>query len=174
MFCSEKLDQYTTLLHLLCIVGCPVLDRVNLLSAVHQLEERHVVLGLQRDVVEAMNLVFARKRDQNRAPRRIGGGRCRDGAPTRRGWGGEPGFCAKKVQKQGATSHWGRAMSCWCSNATWLWSGACFSGRKVVKSVRHVALEGRDVLLGVQRDVAGGHPPHLSRKKIGRLSKLVL
>ncbi len=64
MFCSEKLDQYTTLLHLLCIVGCPVLDRVNLLSAVHQLEERHVVLGLQRDVVEAMNLVFERKRSQ--------------------------------------------------------------------------------------------------------------
>ncbi len=105
MFFSEKLDQYTTLLHLLCIVGCPVLDRVNLLSAVHQLEERHVVLGLQRDVVEAMNLVFERKRSQKVQPRRIGGGRCRVGAPTRR--------------------------DC-------------------------------------------GHPPHLSRKKIGRLSKLVL
>ena len=65
MFCSEKLDQYTTLLHLLCIVGCPVLDRVNLLSAVHQLEERHVVLGLQRDVVEAASLFFGQKSGQN-------------------------------------------------------------------------------------------------------------
>ena len=65
-------------------------------------------------------------------------------------------------------------MSCWGSNATWLWSGTWFSCRKVVKSVRHVALEGSDVVLGVQRDVAGGHPPHLPRKKIGRLSKLVL
>lgn len=96
MFCSEKLDQYTTLLHLLCIVGCPVLDRVNLLSAVHQLEERHVVLGLQRDVVEAMNLVFERKRSQKVQPRRIGGKRCRVGGPTRRGCGRPPHFHAKR------------------------------------------------------------------------------
>lgn len=96
MFCSKKLDQYTTLLHLLCIVGCPVLDRVNLLSAVHQLEERHVVLGLQRDVVEAMNLVFERKRSQKVQPRRIGGGRCRVGAPTRRGDGAPAPFPTQK------------------------------------------------------------------------------
>ena len=96
MFCSKKLDQYTTLLHLLCIVGCPVLDRVNLLSAVHQLEERHVVLGLQRDVVEAMNLVFERKRSQKVQPRRIGGGRCRVGGATRRGCGRPPHFHAKR------------------------------------------------------------------------------
>ena len=49
------------------------------------LEERHVVLGLQRDVVEAASLFFGRKRSQKRAPRRIGGERCRDGSPTRRG-----------------------------------------------------------------------------------------
>ena len=96
MFFSEKLDQYTTLLHLLCIVGCPVLDRVNLLSAVHQLEERHVVLGLQRDVVEAMNLVFERKRSQKVQPRRIGGVRSRVGSPTRRGCGRPPHFHAKR------------------------------------------------------------------------------
>ena len=44
-------------------------------------------------------------------------------------------------------------MSRWGSNATWLRQGACFSGRKVVKSVRHVALEERHVVLGLQRDV---------------------
>ena len=97
MFFSEKLDQYTTLLHLLCIVGCPVLDRVNLLSAVHQLEECHVVLGLQRDVVEAMNLVFERKRSQKVQPRRIGGGRCRVGAPTRRDCGHPTHLPRKKI-----------------------------------------------------------------------------
>ena len=53
-----------------------------------------------------------------------------------------------------ATSHWGCAMSRWGSNATWQRQGACFSGRKVIKSVRHVALEECDVVLGVQRDVA--------------------
>ena len=62
MFCSEKLDQYTTLLHLLCIVGCPVLDRVNLLSAVHQLEERHVVLGLHHDVTAGTRPICDAKR----------------------------------------------------------------------------------------------------------------
>ena len=49
------------------------------------LGECHVLLGLQRDVAEAVNLVFARKRSKNRAPRRIGGVRCRVGAPRRRG-----------------------------------------------------------------------------------------
>ena len=45
-------------------------------------------------------------------------------------------------------------MSCWGSNATWLRQVACFSGRKVVKTCSHVALAGRDVVLGLQRDVA--------------------
>ena len=90
MFFSEKLDQYTTLLHLLCIVGCPVLDRVNLLSAVHQLEECHVVLGLQRDVAVGVSLVFVQKRGEKRALRRIGGERCRVGGPTRRGCRARP------------------------------------------------------------------------------------
>ena len=97
MFFSEKLDQYTTLLHLLCIVGCPVLDRVNLLSAVHQLEECHVALGLQRDVAEAGSLVFGRKSGQKRASRRIGGERCRVGAPTRRDCGHPPHLSRKKI-----------------------------------------------------------------------------
>ena len=91
------------------------------------LEGSDVVLGLQRDVVEAVNLVFARKRDQNRAPRRIGGERCRVGAPTRRGCGQELGFRAEKWSKACATSHWGRAMSCWESNATWLRAPAPFA-----------------------------------------------
>ena len=99
-------------------------------------------------------------------------------------------------------------MSRWGSNATWQRQGAWFSGGKVVKSERHVALEGSDVALGVQRDVAGvaslvfgqkrgekraprciggercrvggptrrgdGAPAPFPRKKIGRLSKLVL
>ena len=59
------------------------------------LGECHVAMGLQHDVVEAMNLVFARKRSKNRAPRRIGGERCRVGAPTRRGWRWELDFQAK-------------------------------------------------------------------------------
>lgn len=45
-------------------------------------------------------------------------------------------------------------MSRWGSNATWQRQGAWFSGGKVVKSARHVALEGSDVVLEVQRDVA--------------------
>ena len=45
-------------------------------------------------------------------------------------------------------------MSRWESNATWQRQGAWFSGGKVVKSERHVALEGGHVVLGVQRDVA--------------------
>ncbi len=97
MFFSEKLDQYTTLLHLLCIVGCPVLDRVNLLSAVHQLEERHVVLGLQRDVAVVRNSVFGQKSGQKWAPRRIGRVRCRVGAPTRRGCGHPTHLPRKKI-----------------------------------------------------------------------------
>ena len=36
------------------------------------LGEGDVLLGFQRDVVAAGSLVFARKRDQNREPRRIG------------------------------------------------------------------------------------------------------
>ena len=91
---------------------------------------RDVVLGFQRDVVEAASLFFGQKRDQKWAPRRIGGGRCRVGVPTRRGRGGEPGFCAKKVQKQGATSYWRGAMSCWGSNATWQAPGTRSSGKK--------------------------------------------
>ena len=56
-------------------------------------------------------------------------------------------------------------MSRWGSNATWLRQGACFSGRKVVKSARHVVLAGSDVVLGVQRDVAEGTRPicHVKR-----------
>ena len=52
------------------------------------LEESHVVLGVQRDVAEAASLVFDQKKGQKRAPRRIGGERCRVGGPTRRGRGG--------------------------------------------------------------------------------------
>ena len=47
-------------------------------------------------------------------------------------------------------------MSCWESNATWQEPGTWFSGRKEAKSGSHVALEGSDVMLGVQRDVAVG------------------
>ena len=61
------------------------------------LGECHVVLGLQRDVVEAVNLVFARKRSKNREPRHIGGARCRVGAPTRRGFGHPPHLPRKKI-----------------------------------------------------------------------------
>ena len=78
-----------------------------------------VVLGVQRDVAGAGNLVFWQKRGQKWEPRRIGGERCRVGSPTRRGRGGEPGFRAEKRPKVGATSHWRSAMSCWESNATW-------------------------------------------------------
>lgn len=113
----------------------------------------HVALRLQRDVVKAGSLVFARKRDQNRAPRRIGGGRCRVGVPTRRGRGGELDFCAEKGSKVGATSHWMSAMSSWGSNATWLRQGAWFLREKGPKTGRHVALEERHVVLGLQRDV---------------------
>ena len=65
-------------------------------------------------------------------------------------------------------------MSCWGSNATWLRQGAWFLREKGTKTGRHVVLGEGDVVLGFQRDVATGHPPHLPRKKIGRLSKLVL
>ena len=40
MFCSEKLDQYTTHLHLLCIVGCLLLSKVNPLSALKLYESK--------------------------------------------------------------------------------------------------------------------------------------
>ena len=49
------------------------------------LGEGDVALGVQRDVAEAGSLVFGRKSGQKRAPRRIGGGPCRVGGPTRRG-----------------------------------------------------------------------------------------
>ena len=62
-------------------------------------------------------------------------------------------------------------MSRWESNATWLELRACILSRKGPKSWRHVALEESDVTLGLQRDVA---PALFPRKKIGRLSKLVL
>ena len=106
------------------------------------------------------------------APRRIGGEPCRDGGPTRRGRGREPGFCAKKVQKQGATSHWRGAMShwrgamsCWGSNATWLEPQARFLRRKGAKSVSHVALGEGDVALGLQRDVAGAASLYFVQKR---------
>ena len=83
------------------------------------LGEGDVVLGVQRDVAEAASLVFDQKKGQKRAPRRIGGERCRVGGPTRRGRGGEPGIWAEKGIKVVATSHWRSAMSCWESNATW-------------------------------------------------------
>ena len=46
-------------------------------------------------------------------------------------------------------------MSRWTSNATWQEPGTWFSGRKGAKSARSVALVGSEVVLGVQRDVAG-------------------
>ena len=85
------------------------------------LEEGDVVLGLQRDVAAAGSLIFAQKRGQKWDPRRIGDERCRVGSPTRRGCGKEPDFCAEKRSKVVATSYWRGAMSCWESNATWLW-----------------------------------------------------
>lgn len=59
------------------------------------LGEGDVLLGFQRDVAEAVNLVFARKRSKNRAPRRIGRAPCLVGAPTRRGRRRELDFQAK-------------------------------------------------------------------------------
>ena len=56
------------------------------------LEGSDVVLGLQRDVAVVRNLVFVQKSGQKRAPRRIGGERCRVGSPTRRGWGASAPF----------------------------------------------------------------------------------
>ncbi len=53
----------------------------------------------------------------------------------------------------GATSHWVSAMSSWGSNATWLRQGAWFLREKGTKTGRHVALEGSDVAMGLQRDV---------------------
>ena len=55
-------------------------------------------------------------------------------------------------------------MSRWGSNATWQRQGAWFSGGKVVKSARHVVLEGSEVVLGVQRDVAAGDRPISTQK----------
>ena len=49
------------------------------------LGEGDVALGFQRDVAGAASPIFEQKRDQKREPRRIGGKRCRVGAPTRRG-----------------------------------------------------------------------------------------
>ena len=46
-------------------------------------------------------------------------------------------------------------MSRWGSNATWLEPQARFLSRKGAKSGRHVALAVSDVVLGIQRDVAG-------------------
>ena len=60
------------------------------------LEESDVVLGVQRDVAEAASLVFEQKRGEKRAPRRIGGERCRVGGATRRGCGRPPHFHAKR------------------------------------------------------------------------------
>ncbi len=45
-------------------------------------------------------------------------------------------------------------MSRWRSNATWQRRRAWYLVKKRVKSARHVALAGSDVVLGVQRDVA--------------------
>lgn len=46
-------------------------------------------------------------------------------------------------------------MSQWRSNATWHGKEASILRQKGRKSVSHVVLEGGDVALGVQRDVAG-------------------
>ena len=59
-----------------------------------------VVLGVQRDVAGAGNLVFWQKRGQKWEPRRIGGVRCRVGSPTRRGRVGELGSRAEKGQNR--------------------------------------------------------------------------
>ena len=55
-------------------------------------------------------------------------------------------------------------MSCWGSNATWRRPRAWYLSRKGAKSERHVALEGSDVVLGVQRDVAAGARPISTQK----------
>lgn len=135
-------------------------------SALHvALAGNDVVLGVQRDVVEAASLFFGQKRGQKQAPRRIGVARCRVGVPTRRGRGRELGFRAEKEAKRVATSHWRSAMSYWGSNATWLRRRACFSGGKGAKSARHVALEGSDVAMGVQRDVVKAGSLVFTRKR---------
>ena len=56
-------------------------------------------------------------------------------------------------------------MSRWESNATWQEQRACILSRKGVKSGSHVALEGGDVVLGVQRDVAGAASPIFEQKR---------
>ncbi len=55
-------------------------------------------------------------------------------------------------------------MSRWGSNATWLELRACILSRKGPKSGSHVVLEGSDVLLGLQRDVAAGARPISTQK----------
>ena len=128
------------------------------------LEGSDVALGVQRDVAGTASLIFVQKRGQKWEPRRIGVERCRVGSPTRRGWSRKPDFRAEKGPKAGATSHWRGVMSRWGSNATWQRQGAWFSGGKVVKSARHVVLEGSEVVLGVQRDVAAGDRPISTQK----------
>ena len=49
------------------------------------LEERHVVLGLQRDMATAGHPLLAWKRAKRRPPRRVGRAPRRIGPPTRRG-----------------------------------------------------------------------------------------
>lgn len=61
------------------------------------MEDGDVVLGFQRDVAEAESLFFERKRGQKWAPRRIGGERCRVGAPTRHGCSPPPHLPRKKI-----------------------------------------------------------------------------
>ena len=60
----------------------------------------------------------------------------------------------EREQSERAMSHWECATSRWASNTTWLEPQGSESPRKRAKRVRHVALGGRHVALGLQRDVA--------------------
>ena len=63
-------------------------------------------------------------------------------------------------------------MSCWASNATWLHLKDARTAQKGSKSVRHVALCPRHVVLGLQRDVAPAqrcqNSPKESQKRASR------
>ena len=113
-----------------------------------------VALGVQCDVARQGSGHFVVKREERREPRRIGRWRCRVGSPMRRGWTRKRTFCGKKRRKARATSYWKVAMSRWRSNRTWRGKKVGDLSQKERKSESHVVLEGSDVALGVQRDVA--------------------
>ena len=115
---------------------------------------RHVAMGLQRDVARAPRVRIRPKGSKTSAPRRIGSAPCRDGPPIRRGTSSKGPNPPEREQNECATSHWECAMSRWTSNTTWHELQGSESAQKRAKRARHVALGGRHVVLGLQRDVA--------------------